>query len=140
MSAQAPKTSFRFDMMPWKLVFCDKTWGDCGWGTKVASVIRLDALPTAPEPGRIPPGVDHVHVVAKYSGERDARDEEKWRALVKAAARCRHGRIMGNRCTQCPEGIAPDCEGNLLGYTMSGKEVRTPAYEDLNDIQAWIRD
>lgn len=126
-------------MMPWKLEFCDNSMGDCA-GSGVGFAITIKSLPTAPEPGRIPPGADHVHIVPKYSGERDAREEEKWRALTKTAARCVHGRIMGERCHACPGNRAPDREGEWVGTTRDGKAVRVPAYDHLDDIKAWISD
>jgi hypothetical protein len=130
-------TSFRFDMMPWKLVFCDLGATACrGRG----ELIYIDELPDAPEPGRIPKGADHVHIVAKYSGERDAREEEKWRALLKSAARCEHGRMMGERCNSCPGHVSSDKVGYVVGTTQDGRTVVVPEHELLNDIKAWISD
>lgn len=131
------KTSFRFDMMPWKLVFCDMGLSQCRIVNKTEG-IPLGALPVAPEPGRIPDGADHVHIVAKYSGERDAREEEKWRALMKSTARCEHGRIAGQACALCPFGRVADNTGTQVGTTMQGKAVVIPAPERLNDIKAWV--
>lgn len=124
-------------MMPWKLEFCGYGATSCeGKG----ELIYIDELPDAPEPGRIPDGVDHVHIVAKYSGERDAREEEKWRALMKSSTRCTHGRLMRTACRPCPGGVSPDRTGLIVGYTMYGKKVVVPEYEQLDDINAWIRD
>lgn len=129
------KTSFRFDMMPWKLVFCDLGATACvGRG----ELFYIDELPEAPEPGRVPPGADHVHIVAKYSGERDAREEEKWRSLMKSTARCEHGRITGQTCALCPFGWVADNTGTQVGTTMSGKVVAIPAPDRLDDIKAWV--
>lgn len=136
------RTGFRFEMTPWKLYICSQSWADCeiADADKPLSWIYIRDLPEAPEPGRIPPGADHVHIVAKYSGERDAREEEKWRALVKSAARCPHGRLMLTPCRSCPEGTAPDYQGQLFGTTANGRMVSVPSYEDLDNISAWIDD
>lgn len=131
------RTSFQFDMVPWKLVICDLGATACiGKG----ELIYIGELPEAPEPGRIPAGADHVHIVAKYSGERDAREEEKWRSLVKANARCVHGNLMGTPCTACPGGRSPDRTGEWVGTTSRGKLVQVPSFNDLDDIRAWISD
>lgn len=135
-----PQTAFRFDMMPWKLVFCQHSLDTCTWsepGDGEGPIIPMDSLPKAPEPGRIPPGADHVHIVAKYSGERDAREEEKWRALIKAAARCVHGRMMGDICNKCPGRISLDRTGEWVGSTSDGRMVTVPPRDQLDDIRAW---
>jgi len=132
-------TSFQFDMMPWKLVFCNMGLSQCRIVNKTEG-ISIGALPLAPEPGRIPDGADHVHIVAKYSGERDAREEEKWRALLKSAARCDHGRMMGERCNSCPGYVSSSKVGYVVGTTQYGRTVAVPERELLGDIKAWIQD
>lgn len=128
------RTNFQFDMTPWKVVICRVSQPDC---TDESPLIMMQSMPQAPESGRVPPGADHVHIVAKYSGERDAREDEKWRALVRSTTRCEHGRIMRTRCNSCPGGIAPDRTGERLGTTMDRKPIIIPAFEDLDDIRAW---
>lgn len=126
-------------MIPWKLVLCDKGWLECEKADPdyPLSGIRLWELPDPPEPGRIPVGTDHAHIVVKMSGERDAREDEKWRALVRSTTRCEHGRVMRTRCNSCPGGVAPDRTGERLGTTMDRRTIVIPAFEDLDDIRAW---
>lgn len=126
-------------MVPWKIVICDKGWVECPDTDpdQPLSGIHLYELPDAPEPGRIPVGADHVHIVVKMSGERDAREEEKWRALMKAVARCSHGRLGRSSCRSCPGGVAVDKTGDFVGTTKDGLTVKVPPYEDLDDIRAW---
>jgi hypothetical protein len=139
MSKPLKRTSFRYDMMPWKLVFCSKTWADCGQGTQGPSVIPLSSLPPAPEPGRIPEGCDHVHVEPKLSADqRNAREEEKWHALLMGTSRCEHGRIMRDPCRQCPKGRAPDLTGKRVGTANDGEAIVIPEYEDMIDPKAWV--
>ena len=136
------KTSFRYDMMPWKLVFCVHTLGACIWWeeTDWAIAIPLTSLPPSPEPGRVPEGCDHVHIVPKLSGDqRNAREEEKWAALVRATARCEHGRLSTDLCRQCPFGRAPDVTGKRIGTTATGAPVLVPEFEQQGDIKAWTR-
>lgn len=135
------RTSFRYDMMPWKLVFCDKTWEECGHGTQGPAVIPLSSLPPSPEPGRVPEGCDHVHITIKLSADqRNAREEEKWAALLKSVARCDHGRMTRDSCKQCPRKRAPDVVGKRVGTAKDGTPVVIPRYEDLNDPKAWTPD
>jgi len=125
-------------MMPWKLVFCDLGWFAC----RVAdpeyplSGIRLEDMPDPPEPGRVPQGVDHVHIVQKLSGERDAREEEKWRALLWGTARCNHGRLPGDRCRSC-RGYVPSLEGTRIGTTADRRAIYIPSREEMQDILKW---
>ena len=136
MTAGRQKTSFRYDMMPWKLVFCVSALEDCR-GESVA--IPLAALPPPPEPGRIPEGCDHVHAVPKLSADqRDAREEEKWAALMRSTTRCEHGRLSGDVCSRgCKFGRAPDVTGRRIGTASDGTPVVVPPYEEQGDIRAW---
>lgn len=147
-SGNAPRTSFRFDMMPWKLVFCEfplKTVRSGGMAFEHCAAhtdgitIRIADLPTAPEPGRIPKGCDHLHIVKKFSGERDAREEEKWRSLLMSTARCDHGQLQGDACKGC-RGFAPNQAGLRIGTTHRRKPVVIPQREDMTDITNWIED
>lgn len=131
-----PRTSFRFDMMPWKLVFCELAWRDCGQ-VMCGNGVRISDLPDAPEPGRIPKGADHLHIAPKLSGERDAREEEKWRSLMLSTARCAHGKLPGDRCQGC-RGSAPSMEGVRVGTTHDRLPVVIPARDDLRDIRNWV--
>lgn len=133
------KTAFRFDMTPWKVVICEQTAEECRVFIREEGIM-FSKLPAAPEPGRIPEGADHVHIVAKSSGERDAREDAKWRALMRSTARCEHGRIAGQACALCPFGRVADNTGMQVGTTMSGKVVAIPAPDRLDDISAWIAD
>lgn len=137
MKAEYKRTGFQFDLMPWKLVFCDFSWTDCVSVAK-GNGLRISDLPEAPEPGRIPGNADHLHIITKMSGERDAREEEKWRALVFAAARCDHGRMPEERCRGC-RGNAPSMEGVRIGTTTRGVPVIVPAREDMSDIAKWTQ-
>lgn len=132
------RTGYRFDMMPWKFEFCDRDIKDCKHDPY--PILLIGELPPPPEPGRVPAGATHVHILRKFSGERDAREEEKWRSLVKSVARCSHGRIMGDACNRCPGAIAEDRTDRLVGFTSGGKPVRVPERERMDDIRAWIRD
>lgn len=140
MGTEHKRTGFRFDMMPWKLVFCDKSWIDCEKTDPDCELsgIRIRELPGAPEPGRIPKGTDHLHIVQKYSGERDAREEEKWRSLVFGTARCDHGRLQEERCRGC-KGWTPNAQGLRIGTTREGKPIVIPARDDMGDIKNWIQ-
>lgn len=129
-----PRTSFRFDTMPWKLVFCELGAMSCQGN---GELIYIDELPDAPEPGRIPKGADHLHIVPKLSGERDAREEEKWRSLMLSTARCAHGKLPGDRCQGC-RGSAPSMEGVRVGTTHDRLPVVIPARDDLRDIRNWV--
>lgn len=134
MSKPLKRTSFRYDMMPWKLVFCADSRG-CGR----SDAIYINDLPEAPEPGRIPQGCDHLHIEQKYSGDqRNARDEEKWHALLLGTARCEHGRISREPCRQCPKGRAPDVTGKRVGTARDGEIIVIPEYDDLGDPKAWV--
>lgn len=126
-----------FDNTPWKVQICQ---GDIDTCMHEALVVPISSLPPAPEPGRIPPGATHVHIVPAYSGTqgRDAREEDKWKSLMKSVCRCEHGKLMGDRCPRCPGRIAPDEEGQIVGFTHRGAEVRIPSRKDLDHIIAWI--
>lgn len=141
------RTSFRFDMMPWKLVFCEfglkkvrsggMTFEHCeAFGDGV--LIRIAELPEAPEPGRVPKDTDHLHIVQKYSGERDAREEEKWRALLFGTARCDHGRLQGDRCRGC-KGNVENMSGVRIGTTREQRAIIIPSRKEMQDILKWIR-
>lgn len=133
MKAEYKRTDFVYDTVPWKLVFCPHSRYDC----ESVARIYIDGLPEAPEPGRIPEGCDHVHVVPKYSGERDARDEEKWRALLLSTGRCEHGRAQMDACVSCPGGISPDVSGKRIGTAYDGVPVVVPPREDWAEIKNW---
>lgn len=135
-NTQYERTSFRYDTVPWKLALCSLDPHVCHQDL----VIRLEDLPMAPEPGRVPATVTHVHVVAKFSGDRDARDEEKWRAIAFSAGRCEHGRTQLDTCTGCPDGIAPDRSGVRIGTAYDGTPVVVPPREEWRDIRAWTPD
>jgi len=128
------RTSFRFDMMPWKLVFCEVACANCPFG----HFFLIKDLPDPPEPGRVPKDVDHLHIVPKLSGERDAREEEKWRALLWGTARCDHGRLPGDRCRGCGA-FAPNMEGVRIGTTSGQKAIIIPTREEMKDIAKWFR-
>lgn len=135
-NTQYERTSFQYDTVPWKLVLCDKSLKDCpDWNR-----VPIFKLPEAPEPGRIPDGADHCHYAAKFSGDRDARDEEKWRAIAFSAGRCEHGRTQLDTCTGCPDGIAPDRSGVRIGTAYDGTPVVVPLREEWRDIRAWTPD
>lgn len=134
MSIPIPRTSFRFDMMPWKLVFCELAILDCPSN----QAILIKDLPEPPEPGRIPKGTNHVHIITKMSGERDAREEEKWRALLWGVARCDHGRLQGDSCRGC-RGYAPNMEGTRIGTTTDRRAIIIPSREEMSEILKWAR-
>lgn len=134
------RTDFKFDQTPWKIVICEKSGRDCElFDHGERSDIWILDLPQAPEPGRIPEGTDHVHIVPKGSGDRDAREQEKWRSLVFSATRCKHGRMMGDTCKGC-KGFAPDVSGAPIGYTTRGVQVRIPERSEMNDIRKWTEE
>lgn len=125
------RTAFEFDPMPWKLEFCELALLDCPSN----QAILIKQLPQPLAPSRVPEGVNHVHIVLKGE-ERDAREQEKWRALMFSTGRCKHGRMMGDKCSKCGL-FAPDLAGTLLGHTIKGVEVRVPERDDMNDIKKW---
>jgi len=148
MSKPLKRTSFRYDMMPWKLVFCKSslkkvrsggmTFEHCATHEDGITV-RLAELPEAPEPGRIPEGCDHLHILVKLSADqRNARDEEKWHALLLGTARCDHGRVSREPCTRCPKGRAPDVIGKRVGTARDGEAIVIPEYDDMADPKAWV--
>jgi hypothetical protein len=125
-----------YDMMPWKLVFCDVDWDTCNG--QVGMRISLVNLPPPPEPGRIPEGADHVHVRPKFSADqRGAREDHLWRTLVLNTTRCEHGRTQGDRCLQCPDGVAPSEAGQVVGYHRDGQPMVIPPRERQNALEAW---
>lgn len=136
-NTQYERTSFRYDTVPWKLVLCGRSLEDCR--KDPYPVLMIEDLPPAPEPGRVSDAT-HAHVVAKFSGDRDARDEEKWRAIAFSAGRCDHGRTQLDTCTNCPGGFAPDRSGTRLGTAYDGTPVVVPAREAWRDIRAWTPD
>lgn len=131
------RTSFRFDLMPWKLVFCEFTNRQC-LDKRSLLTIPLSELPEAPEPGRIPKGADHLHIITKMSGERDAREEQKWRALLWGVSRCDHGKLPGDRCRGC-KGWAPSMEGTRVGTSSGGRAIVIPSREEMSEILKWLR-
>jgi len=141
MSKPLKRTSFRYDMMPWKLVFCKNKALVCANEVDGPVGILIENLPAAPEPGRIPEGCDHVHVEPKLSADqRNAREEEKWHALLMGTTRCEHGRIMRDPCRKCPKGRAPDLTGKQIGVAVDGEIICIPEYEDVVDPKAWVPD
>src|SRR5215207_10711622 len=143
VSKKLGRTSFRYDMMPWKLVFCKSklkkvrsggmTFEHCE-ALKDGLTIRIAEIPDAPEPGRIPEGCDHLHIEPKLSADqRNARDEEKWHALLMGTTRCKHGRVSREPCTKCPRGLAPDVTGKRVGTARDGESIIIPEYDDLAD-------
>lgn len=137
-NTQYERTSFRYDTVPWKLVLCGLSRDKCE--DAPGPHIMISDLIDAPEPGRVPAEVDHLHVVAKFSGDRDARDEEKWRAIAFGAGRCEHGRAQLDTCTGCPDGIAPDRSGARIGTAYDGTPVVVPPRGEWRDIRAWTPD
>ncbi len=127
------RTGFVFDMTPWKVRICDLKHADCQerFGQLIAD------LPAAPEPGRIPAGADHVHIVPKGSGERDAREEEKWRALLFGTARCDHARLQGDPCRPCG-GTAINMAGTRIGTTHDKLPIVIPDREGMREIRNWV--
>lgn len=135
MTTARPRTGFQFDLVPWKLVFCDLGAMSCeGRG----ELFYIDDLPEAPEPGRIPREADHLHIITKMSGERDAREEEKWRALLWGTARCDHGRLPGDSCRGC-RGYAPSMEGARIGTAADKRAIIIPPREEMQEILKWLR-
>jgi hypothetical protein len=126
-------------MMPWKLVFCDKNALVCANEVDGPVGILLSNLPAPPEPGRVPEGCDHVHVTVKLSADqRDAREEEKWHALLVGTTRCEHGRISREACRSCPKGRAPDLTGKRVGTAHDREAIIIPEYEEMVDPKAWV--
>lgn len=124
-----------YDMIPWKLAFCDRPWGEC-----TEAGFSIKDLPSAPEPGRIPEEADHVHVRAKFSADqRDARGDHLWRTLLLCTTRCEHGRTQGDRCFSCPTGYAPSKAGQRVGFYLDGVPLIVPERHEQNDIAAWKR-
>lgn len=125
-----------YDMIPWKLVFCERDSRECS-----EECLYINDLPRAPEPGRIPAGCTHVHVRPKLSADqRDARGDHQWRSLLMGAMRCPHGRIQGDACRgpSClPYGWAPLQIGKLIGYTHLAQPIRVPPREDRLEIGSW---
>lgn len=132
--ADRKRTGFSYDLTPWKVQVCDG-----GPSCKDFGPLRIsqEFLPPAPEPGRLPASWTHVHIVPKLSGDRDARDEEKWRAIAFSAGRCEHGRVQGDPCVSCPGGWSPDRSGTRVGTAYDGTPVVVPPREEWIDIRAW---
>jgi hypothetical protein len=129
------RTSFRYDMMPWKLVFCALDPKSCS----LPDPIYINDLPDAPEPGRVPEGCDHLHITVKLSGDqRNAREEEKWHSLLVGTARCEHGRVARDACKKCPGKRAPDVVGKRIGTAHDGEAICIPEYDDMAQPQAWV--
>jgi len=126
-----------YDMTPWKVQICGWVWMECETSGKV----RIDSIPRAPEPGRVPKEADHVHIVQKLSGEeRDAREDHKWRGLLLGTARCSHGRLYTDNCRGCLGGTAADVTGEHIGHTSTGKRIIVPPRNVVLDIRKWVEE
>jgi hypothetical protein len=63
---------------------------------------------------------------------------ELWRQLAINIARCEHGRIQGDPCFSCSEGVSPDQTGRGIGYSLDGAcRLVVPPREKMNDPRAW---
>lgn len=63
---------------------------------------------------------------------------EQWRQLAVNLTRCEHGRVQGDICLGCPDGVAPDASGRLVGYSLDGEyEIRIPNRDLMHVPIAW---
>lgn len=62
----------------------------------------------------------------------------RWDRLVADLTRCEHGRIQGDRCFSCPDGVSPDQSGREVGWSLDGTyRVVVPPRELSHDPDNW---
>jgi hypothetical protein len=68
------------------------------------------------------------------------REAEIWKRIALDITRCAHGRIQGERCGACPEGVSPDRSGALIGYGYDGRRLVIPGRREAINPGNWYCD
>lgn len=82
-------------------------------------------------------GQSNFRILDRQEVRRILQRAEEWRRLAVDLTRCEHGRIQGDNCFSCPEGISPSQAGRHVGYALDGQRIIIPDRENQHKPEAW---